>query len=540
MNREETAPFRLIARPLRRLHPIPAGCAVGILVLLFTLLPAPLGSGSRAVLAQTTPLYRSAVGTAGPGVVTPVASAAVAPDDHNLLLKEPFFVEPNFAGISDTGSYPPDPIIAVGPDHIVAAVNSRWTVYTKSGTQLRTFFADTWLADTLPALDRSDVWAFDPQVAYDHFSNRWLMSWIAKDDDNRQAWMLVSVSAGTDPEGDWCSRAFSTTLDGSTSTGNWGDFDGLGFDNQAVYITTNQFSFSSDDFAYAKIRILDKARLYGPCTSSVPWRDFWDLRDPDFPNFTSGTVRPAITFGTPGVQYFLGRGLWDGRQYQAVTLWSLTNPLGASPSLTSLNISVASYTAAPDAGQLGGGVALDSGDTRFLNVVYRGSSLWAAHTVADPTGQFSQVSYVRIDVPTRTVVEDVRLGAPNCWYFYPALAVDALSNLHLVFNRSCTTEYVGAWYAVRRAGARNLEPEVLLKAGETNYVRGVRTSAGASRWGDYSGAAVDPSDPAKVWLFAEYASATANRWGTWIAEGASVLPVNYIPADLLRPRRRPR
>ena len=41
-----------------------------------------------------------------------------------------------FPGISATGWEPPDPDIAVGPNHIVEVVNSSIAIYTKSGSKI--------------------------------------------------------------------------------------------------------------------------------------------------------------------------------------------------------------------------------------------------------------------------------------------------------------------------------------------------------------------------------------------------------------------
>lgn len=43
-------------------------------------------------------------------------------------------------------------------------------------------------------------------------------------------------------------------------------------------------------------------------------------------------------------------------------------------------------------------------------------------------------------------------------------------------------------------------------------------TSGTNRWGDYSGAAVDPADSSAVWLFGEYAASPANTWGTYVGQ----------------------
>ena len=62
-----------------------------------------------------------------------------------------------------------------------------------------------------------------------------------------------------------------------------------------------------------------------------------------------------------------------------------------------------------------------------------------------------------------------------------------------------------------------------MKAGEANYLNVTSGTNGKNRWGDYSGAAVDPTDSTKIWLFGEYAASPAHTWGTWAGE-VFVLP----------------
>ena len=117
-------------------------------------------------------------------------------------------------------------------------------------------------------------------------------------------------------------------------------------------------------------------------------------------------------------------------------------------------------------------------------------------------------------------IEDVSFGAPNCWYYYPALTTDADSNMVMVFNRSCSDsaaqpEYAGIRFTTRIDGG-DLQPSEGLKAGEANYVKTYESSR--NRWGDYSGAAVDPADPSSIWIFSEYAASPEDTWGTWFGQ----------------------
>src|SRR5207253_955082 len=99
----------------------------------------------------------------------------------------------------------------------------------------------------------------------------------------------------------------------------------------------------------------------------------------------------------------------------------------------------------------------------------------------------------------------------NVWYYYPAIIRDPAGNMAMVFNRSGANEYIGAHYTTWAAGEANWEPSVALKPGEASY------GSGANLWGSYSGAALDPTEPGRAWVYGEYA-ASASQWGTWIGE----------------------
>ena len=415
---------------------------------------------------------------------------------------------------------PPDPIMAAGPNHLMGLVNASFGIFAKSGTLQKKIDATVWFQNVLPGkIGDCQTTAlgclFDPKAFYDHFANRWVMVWLASD-RSTESWILVSVSDDSDPHGAWCNWALDGDVNGSTAAQNWSDYQGLGFDNQAVYIVPNQFAFGGG-FDYAKIRILPKSTLYNTSCPAITWTDMWDLRFPQagadaFPIFT---VRPAVTFGTPGIEYLVANSYFSPPNNNFMVLYSLTSPL-SNPSLSAVAVPVAPTNPPPDANQPGGGTPLiDVGDDRVMNVVYRDGSLWAAHSVANSTGSFARARYLRIDAINGATIEDLSIGVANCWYYYPAISADVNSNMAMVFNRSCTTEFASIRYTTRMNGGP-LSPSSQLKAGEANYVK---TFGGSrNRWGDYNGIAVDPADPRRVWMFAEYAASPANTWGTWFGQ----------------------
>ena len=76
----------------------------------------------------------------------------------------------NFDGISLNVS-PPDPSMAVGPNHIVTMENGQWAVYNKSGVMAAGFPKALNVPLQAPG---ATVSAGDPVVMYDRVADRWL------------------------------------------------------------------------------------------------------------------------------------------------------------------------------------------------------------------------------------------------------------------------------------------------------------------------------------------------------------------------------
>ena len=357
-------------------------------------------------------------------------------------------VATGFPAFSDAGMSPPDPIIAAGPDHVVVAVNSKWGIFTKSGALIFQASAVSWFGPQLSAVHAISLQPYDPQVAYDHFRGRWILLYSATDIAS-QSWILLSVSSSSDPTAAWYSWALPGDVNGTTPAANFSDFPALGFDDSAIYIATNQFRYSDTAFEYAKLRVLKKDALYAGA-SVATWSDFWDLEDPASPGSRVHSVRPAQTFGSPGVEYLVSNSPYVTRTF--VTLWSVAGAGTAAPSLSAVNVPVTATREPPGANQKGGspGTAgcptpclIDTGRGSITSAVYRNGSVWLSHAVADAGGVHSRARYARISVPSLTALEDEAFGSDGCWYFYPAIAVDDGNNLAMVFGRSCVDEYAG-------------------------------------------------------------------------------------------------
>jgi len=409
----------------------------------------------------------------------------------------------NFAGISATGWIPPDCTMAVGPSHVLLAVNSSLAVLNKvGGAPILQRTLTQWFSNVAQGLT-----VFDPKALYDQHAGRWVVLAVAFSTSPQKSVFLLSVSATANPLGVWRNYSFDAMRDGATPTNNWADFPGLGVDAQALYFTSNMFAFSGG-FQYAKIRVVPKAGPYSG--AAAPFVDFVRMRNAD--NTLAFTIQPCHTFGAPQVEYLVN-SLFPGGS--GLTLWHVTNP--AAPVLNRTVVSTSAYSLPPNADQNGGAPPLNTGDVRVQHAVFRGDSVWTALTTTRNwgLGNRASVHWFQIRAAASALVQEGVYGTRAAHYFYPAGCPDNNGNFILVFSRSGTAEFASIGYTGRRAAdpLGTLQNSAVLKAGVAHYQ--ALDSQGRNRWGDYNGIAADPSNSRVVWIYSESASAV-NTWGTWV------------------------
>ncbi|MBX6314244.1 MAG: hypothetical protein IRY99_15230 [Isosphaeraceae bacterium] len=443
--------------------------------------------------------------TAAPAAVAATAPLPEAPAATPVTLA-------NFAGTPTTGWYPPDCTVAVGPQHILVAVNSSVAVYNKAGAPVlmpRPF--NLWFANVI-----ANAKIFDPRVLYDQHDGRWIIVALALplDPAEQSSWFLLSVSKTSDPLGGWLNYKLDAATDGTTATNNWADFPGLGVDHQALYLSANMFRFNGG-FQHAKIRVIPKAAAYSGAT--LTFTDLTRLKNAD--GSLAFTVQPCHTFGAPTVEFFVNSLFPDiGVETQnQLTLWSLSNPL-SNPSLSKRTISVDPYGLPPEADQKGSVPPLSTNDVRVLGAVFHGGSVWTALTTQHDWGDGISVAacqWFQIDATSGMLIQQGIYGARRAHYFYPALAPDTNGNLTMVFCRSAPSEYASIRFTGRRSTdpPGRLQSSILLKAGTGPYAQ--LDGTGRNRWGDYSSAAIDPADGRLAWFYSMYAT-DANAWASWI------------------------
>jgi hypothetical protein len=419
---------------------------------------------------------------------------------NTLLLKK-------FPGIPQTNSIPPDPTIAVGPNHVVACVNSRFSIWNKEGALLKSIDADQWCTPVL-----ANPGAFDPQIIYDHFAGRWFMLWDNVNTTAQTAYFIIFISDDNDPLGTWYGYKLDARTNGNTVTNTWGDYPQIGFDDKAIYINSRQFYFTGGKL-YDKIRILIKSELYAANGGPLTWKDLWGITIPGMSTFAD-VVHPSIQYGISNEHYFIWAARTGANFYGFYTLSNvLTNP-----TLSGRQIGTTFYGQTPNANQLGGSTLLIETNGSHVKTppVLRNGFLYFTHSIRNTNfPNYSSIRYVKLNVNTNSIVENYELGADRIWYYYPTVAVDPEGNIAITASRSGLEEYIGSFYVTRKAiDPPGLSEGRLISSGLGNYVKDF--GSGRNRWGDYLGIYSDPSDEYNTWLFPQHAAAT-NTWGTTVA-----------------------
>lgn len=423
----------------------------------------------------------------------------------------------DFAGLDDANWTPPDSQLAVGPNHLIAAVNATFAIFDRRGGELlrRT------LADVFGRLV-DDAIIYNPKVLYDQFRSSWVMAACARSVDSQRSWFLLAYSEGENPLEKWRIWALDAGYDGSLNTSYWPEGLGLSVDNSLLYLTANMFN-GQGEFVYSKLRILNIREIQ--IGSVVHGWDFWQLRNADgSPAFG---VQPAINLRAAGAQYLLN-ATSDG---QGMTLWAVTQPSRQSPRLMRRFVQTTNFHLAPDAQQLSTGIEIGLGDTRLVNVVFRHGLLWAAHTVAANWAEATNtaaIHWVQVNPRAGCITQQGIYGSPRRHYFCPAVMVDGEGNMLMVFNRVSDHETPSICFTGRRAADENgfLQSSELLMYSPTSAY---------CEWSNFNGAAIAPDEP-DVWIISQYI-ATDSDWPTWIGAISYAEPdqqmVDHFPGQIV-------
>lgn len=431
--------------------------------------------------------------------------------------------DPDNPDVSEDEVVPPDPQGAVGLSHVVAVTNVDITIQNKtSGAVIDSATLDGLWA-SLKLAPAEELSTFNPRAAYDPYGQRFIVAACANPRKANSS-VLVAVSRTSDPTGEW--NVYRYDAEGANLL--WADYPTLGFTKDWIAVQVNMSSIAfSDTILRSEVYLVDKAAMYAgtPGTGKATVLGSASL---------GRTQVPAMTFDPAlGTLYLLQTAEGNVGGFGKLNSFIISGPVGSEsmavgPVFQTPRTWFSPSQIPPDlAPQLGSPVKIAVNDTRMHSVIYRNGKLYAAHTVllpaAGPTPTLSGVQWYELNPANGTVVQDGRVSDESglVFYAYPALAVNAAGNMILGYSRFSATTFASAAYRFRESGdaAGTLSGEQMLKSGLAKYDKTL--GFGANRWGDYSTAAVDPSDNATFWLLNEYAAmprigtATTDQWGTW-------------------------
>ena len=397
---------------------------------------------------------------------------------------------------------PPDTTGAIGPSHYLEFVNSKVAVYSASDlSSIAQRNLDAFVG-------KSGDNVFDVQIQWDPQGNRWL---YLADDINpaNQDFLVFGWSKTPDPSdlvNGWCRFQLSTDVGARYLE----DYPKLGHSNNHIIFGTNSFR-NGLSLQTAHIYAAPKPAA-GVTTCSAP--TVFSFGSPTSPLVTSDGD-PAFTPVPANTTDSTANGYVVAADYFALTTsqimaWHVAGSPG-SPTLTQDgNMNVTAYDVPANVPQPGTSNVLDSMDTRLTQAVTHadpdaggGEAVWTQHTVDGPGGRSVDRWYELLPA-TDTVRQEGTIEDSTNFVFNGAISPTIAGNAAAVFYN------VGgdSLLAQIRGQSRTSTTPLGVVGGEIGL--GVSANADVDfsctspygppcRWGDYSGASPDPSNPGVVW-----------------------------------------
>jgi len=379
-------------------------------------------------------------------------------------------------------------------------VNLAGIIYTKAGAVAKaTFGLDSFFG--LPASSMSD-----PQVSYDASSGRWFASII----DIPGARVVFAVSTSNDPTGTF-------NLYSVADTGNLPDQPVTGTNDNKYVISVNDFNSAGTRFLGVHYWVVNKSDVVSGASTI-----HFATNTPD-PNMFS--LHPAQHLSSSTTFYMVtdctGTCVPSATsQTNTETVISITGLPPAAVTVSSSSFSIATSVIGPNAAQPGTSTTLTTNDNRVESVVWESNSLWASwNDACVPSGDSSTRTCLRLvqattSGATATKAQDFDFAASGQYYFYPAVS-SYQGQLVVSFGRSSSSIFPSAM-ATGRASSdplNSLQAPAVIRAGTTADT--------STRYGDYFGAATDPTPTSSstFWVAGEYRQDTTfQNWNTVIGQ----------------------
>jgi len=439
-------------------------------------------------------------GTAGAGGQTaPVVQTTQGTKTALTLLD-------HFDGIPGNGD-PSDLSLAVGPNHIVQAVNWQIAFYTKKGSM----YATTGMSLGTKASKAifaglggrcesgSDIDHGDTVVRYDQLAGRWV---VIQPVFAAPYAMCYAVSTSADPLGSYNKYEFARA--------EFPDYPRIGVWPDGYYVGTS----AGDDVVQKRICVADRAKMLlgQAATEQCIGKSGVNFFNPsDIDGMTPPPAgAPNIVMALGGTQ--LNRAFEDDGVYAYKYQVNWTTP-SASTLTGPTKITVARYHYLCDGQltncvpQMGSSTKLDAqGDKLMQRLVYRNfgdhQSLVITHSINGPTSGGGLRWYeFRVDGGGNVTLYQQSTFAPDSAYrWLGSAAMDGRGNIGIGYSIGNSTMFPGQRFAARAAA----DPLGTLGFSESVLINSTMAKGGGNRWEDFATTVVDPSDDATFWYMGDY------------------------------------
>lgn len=471
----------------------------------------------------------------------------------------------NFNGLSDLDQAnanggpgaevtPPDQGLCVGflpsqfgsQEIVIEIINDAAQVFTTNGTPLTAPFS--------AASAFLDPNAFsDPRCFYDPASQTFFLTIIS----------FNSLGDTVDDVSVLNSRG-QTTYQFDTAEGNncFGDQPHTGFDDNAVYVATDQFCGPNQDiYEGAFLVAISKPQLvhqdlsvhalgFGPLSlGGIPIKTLE-------PAFGDGTGTESLLNSFPQDQFGNNNTIANTLGFWQVTGDKHLTSGSGNVTLTGRIISSETYATPVPAASTGDGSVtcvpfvvtvncpsgvlvesepfLDAGDSRMQQVQFvstpSGPRLFAeldtALTIGKDPSARDGIAWFEVNPNTHRVSDQGYIAAAGTYLLYPALMHTRNGTSVITFSMTSPTINPTTAYVVRKANHNSFGAIQVTGAGTGPHMSFAGPLVNRPRWGDYSFSVLDPNGN-DIWGAAEYIPPAANQdpvdnWGTrvWEVAGA--------------------
>ena len=431
---------------------------------------------------------------------------------------EPVTIDTNL-NITQSGFrfIPSDSVVAVGPSHIIPAVNISLALYNKASpyNQIASVDYNTfWGSNVIPAVGAvgSGDSVFDPWIVYDQFSSQFVITAVRR--TSTAGYIVLAISKTSTPStltiADWDYYQYDRTIDSGVNP-TFPDYQKLGYDNLpgggSYYISENNFRISTNNYVNSKVFAIRKSNLLVPIDTG--------MTIPSIPVQSYESTSNAMYCVTNATNFI-----------RVYAINKVTNLLMAFADIATgsvLNAPVA--CAQPDASY----APIDNGGNEQSAVVRRNITdrLWTTKSgsqtgIVDSNGNTKGlIRWAEINLnnwpvsglPTLAQTE-IKIADGNDSLMYGHINVDSLNNMSIGCSIVSINRFPGiAMFARLSTDPLNTTRSVVpLRQGEASYE--IKFGGSRNRWGDYSGNCIDPSDDLSFWLFNQYSTVGPVNAGT--------------------------